>query len=77
MALISIDNDVINVYSNIKILIQVQNPSLIYICLRAIADYNIIMNFMKNDNNYDKDFLDDTLNFGEMKKRNKRNINEQ
>ena len=46
------------------------NPELIYICLRAIADCNIIMNFMKNDdnNNNEEDYWDDTLNFGEIKK---------
>ena len=44
------------------------NPELIYICLRAIADCNIIMNFMKNDDNNEEDYWDDTLNFGEIKK---------
>ena len=46
------------------------NPELIYICLRAIADCNIIiMNIIKNDNNNDEVYWDDTLNLGEIKKK--------
>ena len=59
--------------------LQLQNHKLIYICLRAIADCNIIiMNIIKNDNNNDEVYWDDTLNLGEIKKKwNKRNFNVQ
>ena len=88
LTLIKTDNDEINAYNDIKILIfqsvnkrylQLQNHKLIYICLRAIADCNIIiMNIIKNDNNNDEVYWDDTLNLGEIKKKwNKRNFNEQ
>ena len=79
LTLIKTDNDETNAYNDIKILIfqsvnkrylQLQNHKLIYICLRAIVDCNIIiMNIIKNDNNNDEVYWDDTLNLGEIKKK--------
>ena len=41
-------------------------PELIYICLRSISDCDLIMNFMKEDDN--DDYWDDTLNLKKQKK---------
>ena len=45
-----------------------KNPELIYICLRSIADCDSIMNFMKDDNDNDDNYWDDSLNLQKQKK---------
>ena len=45
-----------------------KNPELIYICLRSIADCDSIMNFMKDANDNDDNYWDDSLNLQKQKK---------